>query len=269
MLLISKLDRICDEAQSSARTVHNVGASKVIKDSRRAAHEHCRTGDSFAMHNKNNGHNSGLYPITAQFVVPDGRLFSGKQKASTRLNGKRFENVQGLASESIEQEVVAFRQFPDGTLVELVRDPSKLRLRFLVWKNGTAGIQDNFQQADRLFVPPSVDPSLISVVRFPTALSPRGSLEDLLQRVQECVSTYVDLEPQDVRLCTNLILHSWFADRWTVTPYLWVTGPCSAGKTTLLRLLHCLCRRAVLASDLSLASLYLLPSTLMPTLLNR
>ena len=222
------------------------------------------------MHNKNNGqngHGSGLYSITPQFVMPDGKRFSSKQKLSNRLNGKRLENVRWLDSDNTEQEAVAFRQFPDGTLVELVRDPSKLRLRFLVWKNGTAEIQDNFQKAGSLFVPPLLDASLMSAMRLPTALASHGTLEDLVRSVQECVSTYVDLEPQDVRLTTNIVLHSWFADCSTVTPYLWVTGPCGAGKTTLLRLLHCLCRRAVLASDLSPASLYLLPSTMMPTLL--
>jgi hypothetical protein len=168
------------------------------------------------MPSKNNGHNgtgSGVYPITPQFVIPDSMRSSSKQ-------------VRCLDSESTEQEAVEFRQFLDGTLVELVRDPSKPWLRFLVWKNGRTGIQDNFQHADRLFVPPVVAPSLISVVRLPTALKPHGGLEDLVRRVQECISTYVDLEPQDVRLTTNIILHSWFADCSTVTPYLWVTGPC-------------------------------------------
>ena len=222
------------------------------------------------MHNNNNrhnGHGSGLDSITPQLVMPDGRRFSSKQKPSNGHKGKRFENVPCLDSESTEQEHVAFRQFPDGTFVDLVRDPSKLRLQFLVWKNGTAKTQDNFQQAERLFVPPLIDPSLMSAVRLPTALRSNGGLDDLLRRIQECIFTYVDLEPQDVRMCANIILHSWFVDCLTVTPYLWVTGPYGAGKTTLLRLLHCLCRRAVLASDLSPASLYLLPTTLMPTLL--
>lgn len=222
------------------------------------------------MHKKINGHNgqgSLVHSKAPQFVRPAGRRFSSRQKPSTGLNGKRFEDVRRLDSEGTEQEAVAFRQFPDGMLVELVCDTSKPRLRFLIWENGRTGIQDNIQQADRLFVPPPVAPSLISAVRLPTALEPHGGLEDLVRRVQECISTYVDLEPQDVRLTTNIILHSWFADCSTVTPYLWVTGPSGAGKTTLLRLLHCLCRRAVLANDLSPASLYLLPSTMMPTLL--
>jgi hypothetical protein len=55
--------------------------------------------------------------------------------------------------------------------------------------------------------------------------------------------------------------------RLTVAPYLWTTGPCSAGKTKLLRHQHCLRRRAVLVSNISPASLYLLPSAITPTLL--
>jgi hypothetical protein len=100
----------------------------------------------------------------------------------------------------------------------------------------------------------------MSAARLPTAVTSNENLEHLLQRVRECIATYVDLQPQYVRLASNFILPTWFTDRSTIAPYLWVTGPYSAGKTTLLRLLRCLCRRAVLASDLSLASLYVLPS---------
>jgi energy-coupling factor transporter ATP-binding protein EcfA2 len=228
-----------------------------------------RKGD-IDMDDKNNGHNGhgvGLDSISPRFAMPDGRRFSSQQNRSKRPNGKYLETVPCLDLKSSEQEAIAFRHFPDGTLVELVRDPSKPRLQFLVWRNGRAVIQNNFQQADHLFVPPSIDPSWMSAVRLPSAFAPHGSLENLRSRVQDCISTYVDLEPRDVRLSTNIVLHTWFADCSTVTPYLWVTGPSGAGKTTLLRLLHCLCRRAVLASDLSAASLYLLASTMMPTLL--
>jgi len=199
--------------------------------------------------------------------MPDGKPFPSKNTPSNRLNRNGSENVPRARSDNTGHEPLDFRALPDGTLVELVRDPNRPRLRFLIWRDGNARIQDDFQPADRLFVPPLVDPSLMSAVRLPTAVTPHGSLEDLLQRAQECISTYVDLRPQYVRLASNFILHTWFLDRSTIAPYLWVTGPYSAGKTTLLRLLHCLCRRAVLASDLSLASLYLLPSTIMPTLL--
>lgn len=219
--------------------------------------------------NNGNGHNgrdSGLDPVTSQFVPSRTGSF-GKQRRGNGSNGKLFQDMRFTDFQKTEPEAVAFRQLPDGTLLDLVRDARKQTPQFLVWKNGHAEIRDNFQQADRLFVPPRIDPNLMSAVRLPTELTPHGRIEDLLSMVQECITKYVDLEPQDVRLTTNIILHSWFADCSTVTPYLWVTGPSGAGKTTLLRLLHCLCRRAVLANDMSPASLYILPSTLMPTLL--
>ena len=78
------------------------------------------------MHDKNSGHNargSGLASITPQFVMRDSRRFSSKQKPSNGLNGKRFQNMRCLDSESTE--AVGFRQFPDGTLVDLVHDSSK------------------------------------------------------------------------------------------------------------------------------------------------
>lgn len=205
--------------------------------------------------------------MTRQIGMPGGKPFSSKQKPRNGVNGNHSENVRCQNSDDVGDEFIDFRAFPDGTLVELLRQPSDLRLRFLVWKNGSAAIQNDFRYADRLFVPLRADQSLVGAIRLPTAVTPNKTLEDLLQEIQECIAAYVDLQPQYVRLASYFILHTWFADRLTVTPYLWVTGPYGAGKTTLLRLLHCLCRRAVLASDLSLASLYLLPSAVMPTLL--
>ena len=50
-------------------------------------------------------------------------------------------------------------------------------------------------------------------------------------------------------------------------PYLWVIGPYSGGKTTLLRLMSALCRRAVRAADITPAAFYSLCEALRPTLL--
>jgi len=63
-------------------------------------------------------------------VVPHVGRLSTKQKPRDGPKG-RLKGVRCLDSESSEQEAVAFRQFPDGTLVELVRDPSKPQLRTL------------------------------------------------------------------------------------------------------------------------------------------
>ncbi len=222
------------------------------------------------INNNNNGHNavdSRLHSITSQVVLPDGRRLSVN---NTRRNGQksnRSDERQRAKASGSAYLPIDFRAFSDGTLVELVRDPSHLRPRLLIWKNGKTTIQDGYRQADCSFVPPDIDPSLMGAMRLPTAISRNATLQDLFQGTQKCISTYVDLQPQYMRLVSNFVLYSWFADRLTVAPYLWITGPCSAGKTRLLRLLHCLCRRAVLVSDISPASFYLLPNAITPTLL--
>ena len=88
---------------------------------------------------KNNGHkahDSGLDSITAQLGISEGARFSSKQELSNGLNANRFADVHRQDPKRTEQEAVAFRQFSDGTLVELVWAPKKPQLRFLVWKNG-------------------------------------------------------------------------------------------------------------------------------------
>ena len=220
--------------------------------------------------NTNNGHNgidSRLHSITSHVVMPDGRPFSGNNTPRNERKSNRSDEGQRAKSSGTAYLPIDFRAFSDGTLVELVRDPSDLRPRLLIWKNGKAAIQDDFRHADGSFVPPDIDPSLMGAMRLPTAISRNATLQDLLQGTQKCISTYVDLQPQYVRLVSNFVLYTWFADRLTVAPYLWITGPCSAGKTKLLRLMHCLCRRAVLVSDISPASFYLLPNAITPTLL--
>jgi hypothetical protein len=220
--------------------------------------------------NTNNGHHgidSRLHSITSHVVMPDGKPFSGNNTPRNGRKSNHSDEGQRAKSSGIAYLPIDFRAFSDGTLVELVRDPSDLRPRLLIWKNGKATIEDEFRHADCSFVPPDLERSLAEATRLPTAISPNATLEDLLQKTQKCVSTYVDLQPQYVRLVSNFVLYTWFADRLTVAPYLWITGPCSAGKTKLLRLMHCLCRRAVLVSDISPASFYLLPNAIKPTLL--
>jgi hypothetical protein len=219
---------------------------------------------------RTNGHNSCDLPlraITSHVVRPDGRPYSAR---NTPIHGRKSShsgNTGWKQSNVIGHVPIDFRAFSDGILVDLVRDPSDLRPRLLIWKNEKTAIQDDFRHADCSFAPSDIDPSLMGAMRLPTAISRNAKLQDLLQGTQKCISTYVDLQPQYIRLVFHFVLYTWFADRLTVAPYLWITGPCSAGKTKLLRLMQCLCRRALLVSNISPASLYLLPNAITPTLL--
>jgi hypothetical protein len=63
------------------------------------------------------------------------------------------------------------------------------------------------------------------------------------------------------------ILATWIADRLPSVPYLLVQGPFGSGKTPLLKLLSCLCRRSILLSGLTPSEFFSLPLALRPTLL--
>jgi len=223
-----------------------------------------------AQENGNNGAVPLLDSAVPIIVLPDGRPYSSGQ-IKDQFNGRREQDCGSLDAPqpgSIEPEPLNFRVFPDGTVVELVRSLTRSgRPRFLIWNAGTVKFQESFDYDGSKFVPPRIDVSLLNATRLPTGIAPSGNAEDLLQEIALCVSQYIELAPKYVRLVSNFVLYTWFQDLLAVAVYLWVIGPYTAGKTRLLNLLHALCRRGVMASDISPAALYMVPNTIMPTLL--
>jgi hypothetical protein len=78
---------------------------------------------------------------------------------------------------------------------------------------------------------------------------------------------YADCDLSDRKLLAHFALYSWVADLLPVAPYIWVTGPHSYGKTTLLQIMSAMCRRSILAGDVSVASLYRVTTEYHPTLI--
>ena len=152
--------------------------------------------------------------------------------------------------------------------MELVRSQSPPgRLRFLIWNAEAVKFQESFEYGGSQFVPPRIPVGLADAIRLPTGIARCGDAAELLEQIGLCVSEYINLAPEYVRLVSNFVLCTWFQDFLAVAAYLWVIGPYTAGKTRLLRLLHALCRRGMMASDISPAALYMVPSAIMPTLL--
>ena len=223
---------------------------------------------------KNGSNNHGAVPLldsaTTSIVLPGGRPYPVGQ-IKEKLNGSRLHEGASLQLPqpgSTESEPLDFGAFPDGTLVELVKSPSQFgRPQFLIWNAGQAKVEEFFHYGGSQFVPPSMDLSLLRATRLPTGVTPCGNAAELLLEIAQCISEYIELAPEHLRLVSHFVLCTWFQDRLSIAPYLWVIGPYSAGKTRLLSLLHAFCRRAVMASDISVAALYSVPSVIMPTLL--
>jgi hypothetical protein len=161
---------------------------------------------------------------------------------------------------------VQFAPLAAGGLVDLVR--GRLGdLELVVYRDGAASVQGSVQDGDTILVPPSVDYSLLQAVRCPKAVTACETPQALLDEIREFFQHYLEIGEAESKLVAHFALSTWLNDLYTVAPYLWIIGPHSGGKTTLLRALSAICRRPVLVGDITPASIYSLCTSLRPTLL--
>lgn len=161
-----------------------------------------------------------------------------------------------------------FAELKDGTLVELVEDPADPGRRCLaVWKDNQVRFVDRLEQDGRVFVPLARKDEVLRSLRLPRAVMPYESVQKLLSQLELLISQCVTIDEKCLPVLADFVLSTWFIDRLTVAPYLSVVGLPQSGKTTLLRVLRLVCRRALLIVDITSASLYRACSRFMPTIL--
>jgi hypothetical protein len=85
---------------------------------------------------------------------------------------------------------------------------------------------------------------------------PYTSVKQLVENILAFIRHVVDVPHEYALLLSAFVVYTWVADRLPTAVYLSVIGLPQAGKSTLLELLSLLCRRAVLASDISQAATY-------------
>ncbi len=215
------------------------------------------------MRERGNGHNNGRSEMTSPLIhIPDGRAVVVEHR---RARGKG-QIGQGTFP-STPSRVVQFARLRSGGLVDLVLGPSGSLSLLIYYPNGKATVQDYLSDGGMTLVPPKVHSSVAEAVRWPIFVDTNDTPRQLLDDMKSVLRQYVDLDDRDYDLVAHFCLQSWFGDVGSVAPYLWVIGPYSGGKTTLLRLMSALCRRAVRAADTTPAALYSLCEVLRPTLL--
>jgi hypothetical protein len=156
----------------------------------------------------------------------------------------------------------------DATIIETIRDRNNPnRLLFLEWENGNVTIHPRILRDGRALVPPDPRSKYFPSLSLAEGLSPCVEIALLQDQIASTISEFVKLSNEHLLVVVSVILASWFPDCFLAAPYLWVVGPLNSGKTTLLKLLWCFCRRGLLAGDLRVASLYKLTDTWNPTLI--
>jgi hypothetical protein len=94
------------------------------------------------------------------------------------------------------------------------------------------------------------------------------STEKLFEEIKECLFKYLETpKPEDLTIISAFIMLSWIIEKFETTPYLFFYGIFESGKSRALEMLHQLCFRAWLASDITPANLFRPIESWKPTLL--
>jgi hypothetical protein len=157
---------------------------------------------------------------------------------------------------------------PGAPLVETVVDPNDpTRLVFLSWQNGIANMVPSIEHAGTVYLPPDPIEALHSQIILPDGVRPCREPGALIADIVDTLGKFIEADRELMVLLASVVLCSWFPDCFEAMPYVWIVGPLGSAKTKLLRLLLCLCRRALLVGDVRAGSLYTLTDSYNPTLL--
>lgn len=163
---------------------------------------------------------------------------------------------------------IDFAELPDGSLVEMIEDPSNSAKSLLtIYKNGTVRYTEQLDDGNRVLVPLSRTDLLLRHIRLPHGAEPYGELRDLWGDVGSFFVSCLDIEPRWLVAMTAIVFSTWFPEKLPIAPYLSLVGPPGSGKTTAIRILGLLCRRSLLTSNITSAAFYEVSHRMRPTLL--
>jgi hypothetical protein len=159
-------------------------------------------------------------------------------------------------------------ELDDGTLLELVEAPADANnTLFAVWKEGKVEYTDGLNQGGRVLKPSPRTNGTSKTCATSEGCEPLSSAQTLLDALESLISRCVAIHPKYIQVLADFALTTRFVDWLAVAPYLAVVGLPQSGKTTLLKLLSLVCRRSLLVSDVSPASLYKACAQFSPTIL--
>jgi hypothetical protein len=141
------------------------------------------------------------------------------------------------------------------------------QIRFLHWESGRATMVSEIERYGQIFVPPDPSSKFFHELSLPDQLESCGGPTELFREIISALSVFVRIQPEKLQIAAAIALASWFPDCFEAAPYLWIAGPLGSGKTQLLKLLWCICRRGLLVGDVRAGSIYQLLDTWNPTLL--
>ena len=147
--------------------------------------------------------------------------------------------------------------FDDGSILEIVYQPTEKKTSFVFWKDGEWSIVNSFSlNPHQRLVPYSPNNNLIKneVVLLPSEPEEYGSEESLLKEIQTFIRRYVDVSPLFEKIASYYVLFTWVYDGFNELPYLRLRGDPGTGKTRFLQTVGSLCYKPIFASGASSVS---------------
>ena len=219
-----------------------------------------------------------IRPLTYLFLKSRAEMRDRQDARRRRLKARAGNNLDRpvlLADPERRPSLVSpslietdFAELEDGTLAEMIEDPEDSSQTLLAtYKDGEVSYARQLPSGSRVLVPIPRNTPIIKHLRLPRGVKPYRSPSPLLIEIHSFLSRCLDLEKSHCRLLAHFILSTWFIDRLSVAPYIALVGLPRSGKTTVLRVLSLLCRRALLTADITSAAFYQICDRLTPTLL--
>jgi len=154
--------------------------------------------------------------------------------------------------------------FCDGSILELIRIPNG-ELSFLIWDGKSAKTAGRFVRRGETFAPLQIDPTILCWLQLPSNTAQYGSTRKLFTEISGLISR-TQVDDSVVKAVSFAVFATWLADYLPVAPFLWIVAPPTTAVGPLLQVIHLLCRRSLVVSDISAARFRFLPVDLRPTL---
>jgi hypothetical protein len=129
-----------------------------------------------------------------------------------------------------------------------------------------SSMSKSFDYGEKVILPPEEN-EFTTNTRFASKLEEYESVAGLLRSLEDFVSQCIDVSESDRFLLACFALSTWVADFLPVAPYLALTGLPGSGKSTALSVLHSVCYRGLMTSDINPTAIYQAYACLKPTIL--
>ena len=149
--------------------------------------------------------------------------------------------------------------FADGSLLELVASENGSELNLLLSNRTRIVIAPQIKYRGKIYKAGELHPSILRATRLPREAIGYGTIRQLLAELAGTFEEFLAFSRPASELTAFWVLTSWFPDCLSSPPALWISGVDIGRAASFLRLLHCLCRRALKVAGITRSGFLALP----------